>query len=103
MPPLEPIVPAKSVFHYRNKLEYSFTQTPGPGLGFHLAGRWDAVFDVEQCWLTTDLGNAVREAVDAWVRAERLEAYDQVEHTGYLRHLVVREGRNTGTGCWSSS
>jgi 23S rRNA (uracil1939-C5)-methyltransferase len=95
--PLEPIVPAKSVFHYRNKLEYSFTQTPdGPVSGFHLAGRWDAVFDVERCWLTTDLGNAVREAVDAWARAERLEAYDQVEHTGYLRHLVLREGRNTG-------
>ena len=96
-PPLEPLVPAKSVFHYRNKLEYSFTQTDdGPGLGFHLAGRWDAVFDVEYCWLTTDLGNAIREAVDAWARAERLEAYDQEEHTGYLRHLVVREGRHTG-------
>src|SRR3954466_11118962 len=27
-PPLEPIVPANSIFHYRNKLEYSFTQTP---------------------------------------------------------------------------
>ena len=96
-PPLEPIVAAKSVFHYRNKLEYSFTQTPsGPASGFHKAGRWDEVLDVERCWLTTDLGNAVREAVDAWARAERLDAYDQEEHTGYLRHLVLREGRNTG-------
>jgi 23S rRNA (uracil1939-C5)-methyltransferase len=95
-PPLEPIVPAKSVFHYRNKLEYSFTQTPsGPASGFHKAGRWDEVLDIERCWLTTDLGNAVREAVDAWARAERLDAYDQEEHTGYLRHLVLREGRNT--------
>src|SRR5437660_7562103 len=25
-PPLEPILPADEVFHYRNKLEYSFTQ-----------------------------------------------------------------------------
>src|SRR5688500_14712521 len=33
-PPLEPIVPAESQFHYRNKLEYSFTATPsGPALG----------------------------------------------------------------------
>ena len=31
-----------------------------------------------------------------WARAQRLEAYDQAEHTGFLRHLVVREGRNTG-------
>ncbi len=96
-PPLEPIVPAESVFHYRNKLEYSFTQTSeGPALGFHRAGRWDEVLDIHKCWLTTDLGNAIRGAVRDWARAERLEAYDQAEHTGYLRHLVVREGRNTG-------
>ena len=31
-PPLEPIVPCEpEVFHYRNKLEYSFTQTPTTG------------------------------------------------------------------------
>ena len=52
-PPLEPIVPAEEVFHYRNKLEYSFTQTPeGPALGFHRAGRWDEVLDIRRCWLT---------------------------------------------------
>jgi 23S rRNA (uracil1939-C5)-methyltransferase len=96
-PPLEPIVPAEEVFHYRNKLEYSFTQTPsGPALGFHRAGRWDEVLEIEKCWLTTDLGNAVRNTVRDWARAERLEAYDQAEHSGYLRHLVLREGRNTG-------
>ena len=50
----------------------------------------------DKCWLTTDLGNAIREAVRDWARAQRLEAYDQAEHTGFLRHLVVREGRNTG-------
>ena len=96
-PPLEPIVPAEEVFHYRNKLEYSFTATPdGPALGFHKAGRWDDVLDIRKCWLTTDLGNAVRDAVREWARAERLEPYDQGDHTGYLRHLVLREGRNTG-------
>jgi 23S rRNA (uracil1939-C5)-methyltransferase len=96
-PPLEEIVPAESIFHYRNKLEYSFTPSPaGPALGFHKAGRWDEVLDIEQCWLTTDLGNAVRGAVREWARESGLSAYDQAERTGYLRHLVYREGRNTG-------
>ena len=96
-PPLEPIVPAESAFHYRNKLEYSFTQTPaGPALGFHRAGRWDEVLEIERCWLTTDLGNALRHAVRDWAREEHLLAYDQETHEGFLRHLVVREGRNTG-------
>src|SRR4051795_4968681 len=96
-PPLEPIVPAESPFFYRNKMEYSFTRSDeGPVLGLHRAGRWDEVLDIERCWLTTELGNAIRETVDAWAREERLEAYDQADGTGSLRHLVIREGRNTG-------
>ena len=96
-PSLETIVPAESEFFYRNKLEYSFTATPaGPSLGFHKAGRWDEVLEVEKCWLTTELGNAIRNAVRDWARAERLEPYNQADQSGYLRHLVVREGRNTG-------
>jgi 23S rRNA (uracil1939-C5)-methyltransferase len=94
---LEPAVPAESLFHYRNKLEYSFTATPtGVGLGFHKAGRWDEVLDIERCWLTTDLGNAIREAAKEWANDEGLAAFDQETQEGYLRHLVVREGRNTG-------
>jgi 23S rRNA (uracil1939-C5)-methyltransferase len=96
-PPLDPIVPAASQFHYRNKLEYSFTQAEdGPALGFHRAGRWDEVLAIDDCLLTTDLGNAIRVAVQGWAREERLAAYGQASGDGYLRHLVVREGRNTG-------
>jgi 23S rRNA (uracil1939-C5)-methyltransferase len=94
---LEPAVPAESVFHYRNKLEYSFTPgEDGVALGLHRAGRWDEVLDIDTCWLTTDLGNAVRNAVREWARDEVLVPYDQGRQTGFLRHLVVREGRSTG-------
>jgi 23S rRNA (uracil1939-C5)-methyltransferase len=96
-PPLEPIVPAASIFGYRNKLEYSFsTGEDGVELGFHRAGRWDEVVGIEECLLTTDVGNEIRLAVRGWAREERLEPYDQATGDGYLRHLVVREGRNTG-------
>ena len=94
---LEPAVPAESLFHYRNKLEYSFHETPvGTGLGFHKAGRWDELIDVDRCWLTTDLGNAIRNSVREWARELNLPPYNQETQAGYLRHLVVREGRNTG-------
>jgi 23S rRNA (uracil1939-C5)-methyltransferase len=97
-PPLEQIVPCEpEIFHYRNKLEYSFTSTPsGPALGFHKAGRWDEVLEIDRCWLTDDLGNRIRDAVRDWAREEGLEAYSQADGSGYLRHLVVRQGRNTG-------
>jgi 23S rRNA (uracil1939-C5)-methyltransferase len=96
-PPVEPIVPAQSQFGYRNKMEYSFAQRDdGPTLGLHRAGRWDDVLQIDKCWLTTDLGNAIRNRMREWAREEKLPAYDQETHEGYLRHLVVREGRNTG-------
>jgi len=95
--PLDPIVPAASQFHYRNKMEYSFTQLEdGPTLGLHKAGRWDEVLEIEKCWLTSDTGNLIRNTVREWAREEKLTAYDQETHEGYLRHLLVREGRNTG-------
>jgi len=96
-PPVEAIMAADAQFHYRNKLEYSFTQAEdGAALGFHRAGRWDEVLPIDECLLTTELGNAIRDAVRVWAREERLVAYDQASGEGYLRHLVVREGRNTG-------
>ncbi len=49
-PPLASILPAVERFHYRNKLEYSFADTPrGAALGFHRAGRWDEVLDIREC------------------------------------------------------
>jgi 23S rRNA (uracil1939-C5)-methyltransferase len=93
----EPIVGAPSQYHYRNKLEYAWTAAPdGPALGFHQAGRWDAVLDLSVCLLTGSTGNAIRETFVAWARAQGLEAYDQEAQRGYLRHLVVREGLRTG-------
>ncbi len=95
--PLEPIVPAVSQFHYRNKMEYSFTQLEdGPTLGLHKAGRWDEVLQIDKCWITSDVGNAIRNTMREWAREEKLTAYNQETHEGYLRHLMIREGRNTG-------
>jgi 23S rRNA (uracil1939-C5)-methyltransferase len=96
-PPLEPAVPALEQYGYRNKLEFSFTQTDeGPDLGFHRAGRWDEVLAITGCHIAGDAVNAVRAIVRDWARSTGLSVYDQREHVGYLRHLLVREGRNTG-------
>jgi 23S rRNA (uracil1939-C5)-methyltransferase len=96
-PPLEPIVPAVRQYAYRNKLEYAWTTTPeGAALGFHRAGRWEEIVPVGVCLLTGERGNQVREAFVAWARTQGLEAFNQRAGTGYLRHLVVREGVRTG-------
>jgi 23S rRNA (uracil1939-C5)-methyltransferase len=93
-----PIVPAEAPWRYRNKVEYSF----GAGedgelvLGFHRPGRWNEIDDVGEDVLASERVDAVRERVKRWCREEGLSAYDRREGTGFLRNLVVREGRRTG-------
>jgi 23S rRNA (uracil1939-C5)-methyltransferase len=97
-PPLEPIVPAVEPWRYRNKLEYSFGESEDGQLvlGFHKPGRWNEIDDVTEDILASERVDAVREAVKAWCRTEGLSAYDRRENTGFLRNLVVREGRRSG-------
>ncbi len=95
---LEPIVPAVEQWRYRNKLEYSFGSDPSGRLicGFHAPGRWDEIVEIGDCLLASEAGNAARERVVQWCRAEGLSPYDRRSGEGLLRNLVVREGRRTG-------
>jgi 23S rRNA (uracil1939-C5)-methyltransferase len=95
---LEPIVPAEDIWRYRNKVEYSFGTGPDGSLvcGFHAPGRWNDIVPMADCKLVSERSNAVREQVLAFCRAQGLTAWDRREHRGFLRNLVVREGRRTG-------
>ena len=95
---LEPIVAAVEQWRYRNKLEYSFgTGEQGELVcGFHAPGSWETILHLEDCLLASERGNDARRAVLDWCRTQGLDAYDRRNQTGFLRNLVVREGRRTG-------
>jgi 23S rRNA (uracil1939-C5)-methyltransferase len=95
---LEPIVGAVEQWRYRNKLEHSFgTGDTGELVcGFHAPGSWETILHLDDCLLASEPGNELRRAVLAWCRSEGLGAYDRRSQTGFLRNLVVREGRRTG-------
>ena len=92
--PLRPIIPTDEPWYYRNKMEFSFQ--PEGRLGLHRRGRWDEIVDLHTCFLqsprTAEILNEVRE----FVRTAGLTCYDPRTHAGLLRHLIIREGRNTG-------
>jgi 23S rRNA (uracil1939-C5)-methyltransferase len=97
-PPVRPIVPAEQTWRYRNKLEYSFGETEDGELvlGFHKPGRWNEIEDVSEDVLASEEIDAVRDAACAWAREEGLSAWDRRSGSGFLRNLVVREGRRSG-------
>ena len=95
---LEPIVAAVAPWRYRNKLEYSFGAGADGTLvcGFHAPGSWERIEPLEDCLLASERGNEVRRQVLEWCRAEGLPPFDRRTREGFLRNLVVREGRTTG-------
>jgi len=96
--PVEPIVPAVEQWRYRNKVEYSFGQDPDGRLvlGFHPPGSWRQVVAINEDVLASPAVDALRARVRDWCEQEGLTAYDRETHAGFLRNLVVREGRRTG-------
>ena len=96
---MEPIIAAVQPWRYRNKLEYSFGTDPSDHrliCGFHAPGRWEEIVEVSDCRLASEASNRAREEVLAFCRAQNLPAYDRRTNLGFLRNLVVREGRRTG-------
>jgi len=93
-----PVVPAPRLFHYRNKMEFSFGQDAAGGLtlGLHRRGFFDRTFDLERCHIAAPIASEIVAETRAWAIAERLPAYDTRRHAGLLRYLVVREGVRTG-------
>jgi 23S rRNA (uracil1939-C5)-methyltransferase len=93
---LEPIVPADEQWRYRNKVEFSFGTGDDGELvcGFHAPGRWNDIVPMDDCKLVSERVNELREQVLAFCRG--YGAWDRRDQRGFLRNLVIREGRRTG-------
>lgn len=90
---VRPIVPAPDPWYYRNKMEFSFH--PNGTLGLHHRGEWNRIVPIEACFLQSDESVALVSAVRAYARHRGLTSYDPRTHQGFLRSLVIREGRGT--------
>jgi 23S rRNA (uracil1939-C5)-methyltransferase len=101
-----PIVGADDDRHYRNKLEFTFsnkryllpeeigTDTPLPAndgaLGFHVPRIFDKVIAIDTCYLMDDVNNNIRNTIRDFAVANQYSFYDIRQHTGWLRNIIIR-------------
>jgi 23S rRNA (uracil1939-C5)-methyltransferase len=109
---VNPIIGCDSNFEYRNKLEFSFStkrwltkeeaesediiENKG-ALGFHKAGFFDKIVEIQKCHLQDDLSNEIRNFIRDYSLANGYSYYDMKNHVGLLRNMIVR---NTTDGEW---
>ncbi len=109
-PPVREALAALSPFHYRNKIEFSFSsmryllpeelsleklERPKEfALGFHTPGNFEKVIDIDYCYLAVEEMNRVLALTREFALANALAPYAVKAHTGFLRNLVVRFSEN---------
>ncbi len=106
------ITPSPATKFYRNKMEFTFSSrrwyrpdeitdkkevlSRECGLGLHVRGTYDKVFNIEECYLESPEAVSILKTVRNFCIQSGLPAYDIKKHTGFWRFLVVREGKRTG-------
>jgi len=94
------VVPSPEIYHYRNKMEYSFGDEEKGGpltLGMHKKGRYHDVVTVDECKIADKDFNVILAASHKHFTDRGIPKYDGVRHLGgYLRNLNVRKGKKTG-------
>ena len=109
---IEPIIKANPTIHYRNKLEFSFSDRQYipqsiidtdieiqqvPALGFHVAGAWDKILDIEKCYLQDNHSNEIRNFIKSYCIEHHYSFYNPRNHEGLMRNIIIR---NTSRGEW---
>lgn len=110
LPKITPILGAPESYHYRNKMEFSFSnqrwltneEIAGQdalahrnGLGLHIPGRWDRVLDLQECLLQGAPSNDIRLSIRNFALDNAITFFDPKQHSGVLRTLMIR---TTSTG-----
>lgn len=105
LPESHPIMGSSQIYFYRNKMEFSFSDSrwlsydeinserdfdDRNALGFHMPGMWDKILDIKKCWLQEDPSNDIRNSVKKFANDHDLEFFNARNQTGFLRSLMVR-------------
>lgn len=91
-----PILAAPALCGYRNKAQYPVASKKGRVYaGFFRAGTHEVV-ENSRCLILPEETDRVKDAVIDYANQYRVSAYDEITHSGLLRHIYVRRGAVSG-------
>ena len=105
LPECMPILGSAQTRAYRNKVEFGCankrwltTEEIASGVryehpeavGYHTSGSFDKILPIEDCHLMDNVNNLIRNGIRDYAYANGLSFYDQREHLGLLRGMMIR-------------
>lgn len=105
LPESNPIKGCAEIYRYRNKMEYSFSDSRWLSLdeiasgkeienkyacGFHIPGMWDKILDVKECHLQAAPSDAIRNSIRDFAAENGFSFFNPRKQEGLLRTLLIR-------------
>ncbi len=105
LPETNPISGSENIYFYRNKMEFSFSDSrwltldeinsgedieDKNALGFHIPGMWDKILNIKKCHLQEDPSNAIRNEIRDFATKNDIPFFNARNQEGLLRTLMIR-------------
>jgi 23S rRNA (uracil1939-C5)-methyltransferase len=105
---IENILPTENIFFYRNKMEFSFSDSQwlinidenikskkGFFLGLHVPNNFEKILDIEECFLQSELSSRILNFTREFFKMRNATIYNTKTHSGYLRNIIIRQSQKT--------
>lgn len=105
---IETILPTENIFFYRNKMEFSFSDSQwllnidenlkskkGFFLGLHVPNNFEKILDIEECFLQSELSSQVLNFTREFFKKSNATIYNTKTYSGYLRNFIIRQSQKT--------
>lgn len=105
---IENILPTENIFFYRNKMEFSFSDSQwlinidvnvkskkGFFLGLHVPNNFEKILDIEECFLQSELSSRILNFTREFFKKRNATIYNTKTHSGYLRNIIIRQSQKT--------
>jgi len=93
---VHPTIGMLSPYNYRNKVQLPVSNIDGQvKIGFYAARSHD-IINMETCHIQDKVADIVVKLTRLWIKEFNIESYNEENHKGTLRHIMIRKGIKTG-------
>ncbi|MBO8175225.1 MAG: 23S rRNA (uracil(1939)-C(5))-methyltransferase RlmD [Thermococcus sp.] len=87
------VLPSPKIYGHRNRIDVVISTR---GIGFRRRGTWWNVVEIERCEVFGDKSERALKALREFMEDFNLEPWDLEKSKGFMRYIVMREGKFTG-------
>ncbi|MBP1911290.1 23S rRNA (uracil-5-)-methyltransferase RumA [Thermococcus stetteri] len=87
------VMPSPVIYGHRNRIDVVVSTK---GIGFRRYGTWWDVVDIEECPVFGPASRKVLKSLRNFIEEENPTLYEIGKNKGFLRYIVMREGKFTG-------